>query len=149
MLAHKAQHEGVICVEAIAGQTPDQLDRNMIPGCTYCSPQVASVGLTEEAATKAGFETKVGRFPLIGNGKAVVLGETEGMVKTVFDAGNGRLLGAHLVGPDVTELIHGFVIAMNLETTEEALINSIFPHPTLSESMRESVLSADGRVIHI
>ena len=149
MLAHKAEHEGVICVEAIAGQTPHPLEREKIPGCTYGSPQIASVGLTEKAAKDAGYNVKVGRFPLIGNGKAVVLGETDGTIKTVFDAAAGRLLGAHLVGPDVTELIQGFVIAMNLETTEAELIKAVFPHPTLSEAMHESVLSAFGRVIHI
>ncbi len=149
MLAHKAQHEGVVCVEAIAGGAPEPVDHAKIPACTYCTPQVASVGLTEKAARDQGTEIRVGRFPFIGNGKAVVLGETEGLAKTIFDAGTGRLLGAHLVGPEVTELIQGFVIAMNLETTEEELIRSVFPHPTLSESMHEAVLSAYGRVIHI
>jgi dihydrolipoamide dehydrogenase len=149
MLAHKAQHEGVVCVEAIAGGSPAPIDLGRIPACTYCSPQVASVGLTEKAAREEGREIRVGRFPFIGNGKAVALGETDGLAKTVFDAASGRLIGAHLVGPEVTELIQGFVIAMNLETTEAELINTVFPHPTLSESMHEAVLSAFGRVIHI
>jgi dihydrolipoamide dehydrogenase len=149
MLAHKAQHEGVVCVEAIVGGSPAPIDLGRIPACTYCSPQVASVGLTEKAAREEGREIRVGRFPFIGNGKAVALGETDGLAKTVFDAASGRLIGAHLVGPEVTELIQGFVIAMNLETTEAELIHTVFPHPTLSESMHEAVLSAFGRVIHI
>lgn len=149
LLAHKAEHEGILCVEAIAGLNPRPLDRAKIPGCTYCFPQVASVGLTEAKARESGREIKVGNFPFVGNGKAMALGEPEGFVKTVFDARSGRLLGAHLVGAEVTELIQGFVIAMNLETTEEELIHAIFPHPTLSEAMHESVLSAYGRVIHI
>ena len=148
MLAHKAEHEGVICVEAIAGGHPHQMDKAKIPGCTYCHPQVASVGLTEAKAKEAGYEVKVGRFPFLGNGKAIALGEPEGMVKTVFDAATGQLLGAHMVGAEVTELIQGFVIAMNLETTEEELIDAVFPHPTLSEMMHESVMDAFGRVIH-
>jgi dihydrolipoyl dehydrogenase len=148
MLAHKAEHEGVICVEAIKGLPVHALDRAMIPGCTYCQPQVASVGLTEAKAKEAGFEIRVGRFPFIGNGKAIALGEPEGLVKTIFDAKTGRLLGAHMVGAEVTELIQGFVIAMNCETTEEELIQTIFPHPTLSEMMHESVLDAYGRVLH-
>jgi dihydrolipoamide dehydrogenase len=148
MLAHKAEHEGVICVEAIKGLHPHPMDKLMIPGCTYCSPQIASVGLTEAKAKEAGFEVKVGRFPFIGNGKAIALGEPDGLVKTIFDAKAGRLLGAHMVGAEVTELIQGFVVAMNCETTEEELINSVFPHPTLSETMHESVLDAYGRVIH-
>ena len=148
MLAHKAEHEGVICVETIKGLATHALDRAMIPGCTYCQPQIASVGLTEGKATEAGYKLKVGRFPFVGNGKAIALGEPEGMVKTIFDAGTGRLLGAHMVGAEVTELIQGFVVAMNLETTEEDLINAVFPHPTLSETMHESVLDAYGRVIH-
>jgi dihydrolipoamide dehydrogenase len=148
MLAHKAEHEGVICVEAIKGLHPHPMDKLMIPGCTYCSPQIASVGLTEAKAKEAGFEVKVGRFPFIGNGKAIALGEPDGLVKTIFDAKTGRLLGAHMVGAEVTELIQGFVVAMNCETTEEELINSVFPHPTLSETMHESVLDAFGRVIH-
>jgi dihydrolipoamide dehydrogenase len=149
MLAHKAEHEGVICVEAIAGKKPHPMDKAKIPGCTYCHPQIASVGLTEKKAKEAGMEVRVGRFPFIGNGKAIALGEPEGLTKVIFDAKTGQLLGAHLVGAEVTELIQGFVIAMNLETTEEELIHSVFPHPTLSETMHESVLSAYGRVIHI
>jgi dihydrolipoamide dehydrogenase len=148
MLAHKAEHEGVVCVEAIAGLKPHTMDKNKIPGCTYCQPQVASVGLTEAKAKEAGRKVKVGRFPFIGNGKAIALGEPEGIVKTVFDAETGELLGAHLAGAEVTELIQGFVIAMNLETTEAELIHAVFPHPTLSETMHESVLDAYGRVIH-
>jgi dihydrolipoamide dehydrogenase len=148
MLAHKAEHEGVICVEAIKGLHPHPMDKLMIPGCTYCSPQIASVGLTEAKAKEAGFEVKIGRFPFIGNGKAIALGEPDGLVKTIFDAKTGRILGAHMVGAEVTELIQGFVVAMNCETTEEELINSVFPHPTLSEMMHESVLDAYGRVIH-
>ncbi|WP_131117488.1 dihydrolipoyl dehydrogenase [Lichenihabitans psoromatis] len=148
MLAHKAEHEGVICVETIKGMHTHALDRAMIPGCTYCLPQIASVGLTEAKAKEAGFDLKVGRFPFVGNGKAIALGEPEGMVKTIFDAKTGQLLGAHMVGAEVTELIQGFVVAMNLETTEEDLINAVFPHPTLSETMHESVLDAYGRVIH-
>jgi dihydrolipoamide dehydrogenase len=149
MLAHKAEHEGVICVEGIAGKHPHAMDRGMIPGCTYCHPQVASVGLTEAKAKEAGFAVKVGRFPFIGNGKAIALGEPEGLVKTVFDAKTGRLLGAHMVGAEVTELIQGYVVAMTLETTEEDLMHAVFPHPTLSEMMHESVLDAYGRVIHM
>jgi len=149
MLAHKAEHEGVICVEAIKGLDPHPLDKAMIPGCTYCSPQVASVGLTENRAKAQGFDIKIGRFPFIGNGKAIALGEPDGLAKTIFDAKTGKLLGAHMVGAEVTELIQGFVVAMNCETTEAELINTIFPHPTLSETMHESVLDAFGRVIHI
>ncbi len=149
MLAHKAEHEGVICVEAIAGGDPHPLERNMVPGCTYCNPQIASVGLTEEKAKAAGYQLKVGRFPFIGNGKAIALGEPEGLTKTIFDAVTGRLLGAHMIGAEVTELIHGFVVAMNCETTEAELMHTIFPHPTLSETMHESVLDAYGRAIHI
>ncbi|KPL51341.1 dihydrolipoyl dehydrogenase [Prosthecomicrobium hirschii] len=149
MLAHKAEHEGVICVEAIAGKHVHPMDKAKIPGCTYCHPQVASVGLTEAKAKAAGYEVKVGRFPFIGNGKAIALGEPDGLVKTVFDKKTGRLLGAHMVGAEVTELIQGFVIAMNLETTEEDLIHTVFPHPTLSEMMHESVLDSEGRAIHI
>tara|TARA_R110002124_G_scaffold67647_6_gene183623 strand:- start:7232 stop:8671 length:1440 start_codon:yes stop_codon:yes gene_type:complete len=148
MLAHKAEHEGVICVEAIAGKKPHPMDKKMIPGCTYCNPQVASVGLTEEAAKEAGYKVKVGRFSFIGNGKAIALGEPDGMVKTVFDEKTGQLLGAHMVGAEVTELIQGYVVAMNLETTEEELMHAVFPHPTLSEMMHESVLDAYGRAIH-
>ena len=149
MLAHKASHEGVVCVEAIAGRHPHAMDKLKIPGCTYCNPQIASVGLTEARAKDAGHEVKVGRFPFIGNGKAIALGEPDGLVKTVFDARTGQLLGAHMVGAEVTELIQGFVVAMNLETTEEELIDSVFPHPTISETMHESVLDAYGRVIHV
>ncbi|HZM07675.1 MAG TPA: dihydrolipoyl dehydrogenase, partial [Methylocella sp.] len=149
MLAHKAEHEGVICVEAIKGLDPHPLDKTMIPGCTYCNPQIASVGLTEAKAKELGFDVKIGRFPFIGNGKAIALGEPDGLVKTIFDAKTGKLLGAHMVGAEVTELIQGFVIAMNCETTEAELINAIFPHPTLSETMHESVLDAYGRVIHM
>jgi dihydrolipoamide dehydrogenase len=148
MLAHKAEHEGVICVEAIAGQKPHAMDKLKIPGCTYCNPQIASVGLTEKKARDAGYDVRVGKFPFIGNGKAIALGEPEGLVKTIFDRKTGQLLGAHMVGAEVTELIQGFVVAMNLETTEEELIQSVFPHPTLSEMMHESVLAAYGRVIH-
>jgi dihydrolipoamide dehydrogenase len=148
MLAHKAEHEGAICVEAIKGLHPHAMDKLMIPGCTYCQPQVASVGLTEAKAKEQGLQLKIGRFPFIGNGKAIALGEPDGLVKTIFDAKTGKLLGAHMVGAEVTELIQGFVIAMNLETTEAELMNSVFPHPTLSEMMHESVLDAYGRVIH-
>ncbi len=149
MLAHKAEHEGVVCVEAIKGLKPHPMDKRLIPGCTYCSPQVASVGLTEAAAKEAGYETRVGRFPFIGNGKAIALGELEGMVKVVFDKKTGAMLGAHMVGAEVTELIQGYVVAMNLETTEEELMHTIFPHPTLSEMMKEAVLDAYGRVLNI
>ena len=148
MLAHKAEHEGTICVEAIAGLHPHPIDKAMIPGCTYCQPQVASVGMTEAKAKEAGFNVKVGRFPFIGNGKAIALGEPDGLVKTIFDADTGKLLGAHMVGAEVTELIQGYVIAMNMETTEEELMHTIFPHPTLSEMMHESVLDAYGQVLH-
>jgi dihydrolipoamide dehydrogenase len=149
MLAHKAEHEGVICVETIAGKKPHGLDKLKIPGCTYCSPQIASVGLTEKKAKEAGYEVNVGRFPFIANGKAIALGEPEGLAKTIFDKKTGQLLGAHLVGAEVTELIQGFVVAMNLETTEEELIQAVFPHPTISETMHESVLNAYGRAIHV
>ena len=148
MLAHKAEHEGTICVEAIAGKNPHVMDKAMIPGCTYCQPQIASVGMTEAKAKEAGFTLKIGRFPFIGNGKAIALGEPDGMVKTIFDAKTGKLLGAHMVGAEVTELIQGYVVAMNLESTEEELMHTIFPHPTLSEMMHESVLDAYGQVIH-
>ncbi|HEY5797505.1 MAG TPA: dihydrolipoyl dehydrogenase [Bosea sp. (in: a-proteobacteria)] len=148
MLAHKAEHEAVICVEAIKGLHPHPMDKNMIPGCTYCHPQIASVGLTEAKAKAAGHELKVGRFPFVANGKAVALGEDSGLVKTIFDAKTGKLLGAHMVGAEVTELIQGFVVAMNLETTEEELMHTIFPHPTLSETMKESVLDAYGKVLN-
>jgi dihydrolipoamide dehydrogenase len=149
MLAHKAEHEGVICVEKIKGLDAHPMNKEQIPGCTYCHPQVASVGLTEAKARAAGFELKIGRFPFLANGKAIALGEDQGLVKTVFDAKTGRLIGAHLVGAEVTELIQGFVVAMGLETTEEELIHTVFPHPTLSEMMHESVLDAFGRVIHM
>jgi dihydrolipoamide dehydrogenase len=149
MLAHKAEHEGVACVEAIAGLSAHALDKARIPACTYALPQIASVGLTEEQAKSAGFTLKIGRFSLRANGKAIALGEPEGLIKTVFDAKSGRLLGAHLIGAEATELVQGFVIAMNLETTEEELMRTIFPHPTVSEAMHESVLDAYGRAIHI
>jgi dihydrolipoamide dehydrogenase len=149
-LAHKAMHEGVICVERIAGlNTAHPLDTRNIPGCTYCRPQVASVGLTERKAKEAGYQLRVGRFPFIGNGKAIALGEPEGLVKTVFDAKTGELLGAHMIGAEVTELIQGYTIAKTLETTEQELMRTIFPHPTLSEMMHESVLDAFGQVLHI
>ena len=148
MLAHKAEHEGVICIEGIKGLNVHPMDKLKIPGCTYCHPQVASVGLTEAKAKEQGYTTKVGRFSFIGNGKAIALGEPEGMVKTVFDAKTGKLLGAHMIGAEVTELIQGYVVAMTLETTEEDLMHTVFPHPTLSEMMHESVLDAYGRVIH-
>ncbi|MDP6430098.1 MAG: FAD-dependent oxidoreductase, partial [Rhodospirillales bacterium] len=148
-LAHKASHEGIICVEKIAGiEGVHPLDTSRIPGCTYCHPQVASVGLSEAAAVEAGFEVRIGRFPFAGNGKAIALGEAEGLVKTVFDAKTGELLGAHMVGAEVTELIQGYAIAKTLETTEAELMHTIFPHPTLSEMMHEAVLDAYGRVIH-
>lgn len=149
MLAHKAEHEAVICVEKIAGQHPHPLDKAKVPGCTYCHPQVASVGLTEAKAKEAGRDIRVGRFPFVANGKAVALGEDQGLVKTIFDKKTGELLGAHMVGAEVTELIEGFVVAMNLETTEEELMHTIFPHPTLSEMMKESVLDAYGRALNI
>jgi dihydrolipoamide dehydrogenase len=149
MLAHKAEHEGVICVETIKGLHAHAMDKAKIPGCTYCNPQIASVGLTEAKAKEQGFDVRVGRFPFIGNGKAIALGEPEGLVKTIFDKKTGQLLGAHMIGAEVTELIQGYVIAMNLETTEEELIHAVFPHPTLSETMHESVMDAYGRVIHI
>jgi dihydrolipoamide dehydrogenase len=149
MLAHKAEHEGVICVEKIAGlPNVHPMDKNMIPGCTYCNPQVASVGLTEAKAKEQGKDIRVGRFQFAANGKAIALGEDQGIVKTIFDKKTGQLLGAHLVGAEVTELIQGFVVAMNLETTEEELMHTIFPHPTLSEMMKESVLDAYGRVLN-
>ena len=147
-LAHKASHEGVMVAELIAGGHPHPIKPNSIAGCTYCHPQVASVGLTEEKAKAAGHTVKVGRFPFIGNGKAIALGEPEGLVKTIFDAKTGELLGAHMVGAEVTELIQGYVIGRSLETTEEDLMNTVFPHPTLSEMMHESVLDAYGRALH-
>ncbi|MEG8025208.1 dihydrolipoyl dehydrogenase [Sphingomonas aurantiaca] len=147
-LAHKASHEGIIAVEKIAGGSPHQMDKANIPGCTYSRPQVASVGMTEAKAKEAGYELKVGKFPFIGNGKAIALGEAEGFVKTVFDAKTGELLGAHMVGAEVTELIQGYVVARQLETTEAELMETVFAHPTLSEMMHESVLGAYGRSIH-
>jgi len=148
-LAHKASHEGVICVEKIAGvKGVNPLDTNNIPGCTYCRPQVASVGMTEAAAKAAGHVVKVGRFPFLGNGKAMALGEAEGLVKTVFDAKTGELLGAHMIGAEVTEMIQGYTIARNLESTEAELMHTVFPHPTLSEMMHESVLDAYGQAVH-
>ncbi len=148
-LAHKASHEGVMVAELIAGGHPHPIKPGSIAGCTYCHPQVASVGMTEAGAKVAGHEVRVGRFPFIGNGKAIALGETEGMVKTVFDAKTGELLGAHMIGAEVTELIQGYVIGRQLETTEADLMNTVFPHPTLSEMMHESVLDAYGRALHI
>ena len=148
-LAHKASHEGVMVAEHIAGQHVHPIKPGSIAGCTYCNPQVASVGLTEEKAKAAGHEVKVGKFPFIGNGKAVAMGEAEGLVKTVFDAKTGELLGAHMVGAEVTEMIQGYVISRQLETTEEDLMHTVFPHPTMSEMMHESVLAAYGRALHI
>ena len=154
-LAHKASHEGVTAAEAIAKELgnknvhPHPLDRNNIPGCTYCHPQIASVGLTEAKAKEAGYEVKAGTFPFIGNGKAIALGEAEGFTKTVFDAKTGELLGAHMVGAEVTEMIQGFVVGKTLETTEAELMQTVFPHPTISESMHESVLASYGRALHI
>ena len=152
MLAHKAEHEGVICVEAIKGGQGahvQPLDKRLIPGCTYCAPQIASVGLTEAAAKEKKLDIRVGRFPFVGNGKAIALGEDQGLVKVIFDKKTGQLLGAHMVGAEVTELIQGYVVAMNLETTEEELMHTVFPHPTLSEMMKEAVLDAYGRVLHM
>ncbi len=148
-LAHKASHEGVMVAELIAGRHPHPLRPGSIAGCTYCNPQVASIGLTEARAKESGFEVRVGRFPFIGNGKAIALGESEGFVKTVFDAKTGELLGAHMVGAEVTELIQGYVVGRSLETTEGELMETVFPHPTLSEMMHESVLDAYGRALHI
>jgi dihydrolipoamide dehydrogenase len=148
MLAHKAEHEGVICVEAIKGMNPHAMDKSLIPGCTYCHPQVASVGLTEAKAKEAGKDIRVGRFPFVANGKAIAQGEDQGMVKVIFDKKTGQLLGAHMVGAEVVEMIQGFVVAMNLETTEEELFHTIFPHPTISETMKEAVLDAYGRVLN-
>jgi dihydrolipoamide dehydrogenase len=148
-LAHKASHEGIICVEKIAGEKDvHPLNTLRIPGCTYCHPQIASVGLTEAAAKEQGYEVKVGKFPFIGNGKAIALGEPEGLVKTVFDAKTGEMLGAHMIGAEVTELIQGYAVGMTLETTEAELMETVFPHPTLSEMMHEAVLDAYGRTIH-
>jgi dihydrolipoamide dehydrogenase len=149
MLAHKAEHEGVICIEAIRGLKPHPMDKLLIPGCTYCHPQIASVGLTEAKAKEAGRDIRVGRFPFAGNGKAIALGEDQGLVKVIFDKTTGQLLGAHMIGAEVTELIQGYVVAMNLETTEQELMHTIFPHPTLSEMMKEAVLDAYGRVLNM
>jgi len=149
MLAHKAEHEGVVCVEAIKGLKPHSIDKVKIPGCTYCAPQIASVGLTEDAAKEKKLDIRVGRFPFLGNGKAIALGEDQGLVKVIFDKATGQLVGAHMVGAEVTELIQGYVVAMNLETTEEELMHTIFPHPTLSEMMKEAVLDAYGRVLNM
>jgi dihydrolipoamide dehydrogenase len=149
LLAHKAEHEGIICVEAIKGLNPDPMDKKLIPGCTYCSPQIASVGLTEQSAREKKLDIRVGHFPFIGNGKAIALGEDQGVVKVIFDKKAGQLLGAHMVGAEVTELIQGYVIAMNLETTEEELMHTVFPHPTLSEMMGEAVRDAYGMVLNI
>jgi len=154
-LAHKASHEGVTAAESIAKELgnkdvhPHGLDRNNIPGCTYCHPQIASVGMTEEKAKEAGYTVKAGTFPFIGNGKAIALGEPEGFVKTVFDAKTGELLGAHMIGAEVTEMIQGYVVGKTLETTEAELMQTVFPHPTISEAMHESVLAAYARAIHI
>ncbi|MFT5797128.1 MAG: dihydrolipoamide dehydrogenase [Candidatus Azotimanducaceae bacterium] len=148
-LAHKASHEGVMVADLIAGKHAHPVKPETIAGCTYCNPQVASVGYTEAKAKELGYEIKVGRFPFIGNGKAIALGEAEGLVKTIFDAKTGELLGAHMIGAEVTELIQGYVIGRQLETTEEDLMNTVFPHPTLSEMMHESVLDAYDRVIHM
>ncbi len=148
-LAHKASHEGIICVEKIAGlKQVHPLGAGLVPGCTYCRPQVASVGMTESAARDAGHEIRVGRFPFVGNGKAIAMGDEQGLVKTIFDEKTGELLGAHMVGPEVTELIQGYAIARSLEVTEAELMQTVFPHPTLSEAMHESVLDAFDRAIH-
>ena len=149
MLAHKAEHEGVICVEAIKGLHPHPMDKNLIPGCTYCNPQIASVGLTEAKAREGKRDIRVGKFPFVGNVKAIALGEDQGLVKVIFDNKTGALIGAHMVGAEVTELIQGYVVAMNLETTEEELMHTIFPHPTISETMKEAVLDAYGRALNI
>ena len=149
MLAHKAENEGVVCIEAIKGLHPHPMNKQMIPGCTYCVPQVASVGLTEQACKDKKLDIRVGRFPFVGNCKAIALGEDQGLVKVIFDKKTGQLLGAHMVGAEVTELIQGYVVAMNLETTEEELMHTIFPHPTLSEMMKEAVLDAYGRVLNM
>ena len=149
MLAHKAEQEGVVCVEAIKGLHPHPMNKLMIPGCTYCSPQIASVGLTEQAAKEKKIDIRVGHFPFVGNGKAIAMGEDQGLVKVIFDKKTGQLLGAHMIGAEVTELIQGYVVAMNLETTEQELMHTIFPHPTLSEMMKEAVLDAYGRALNI
>ena len=147
-LAHKASHEGIICVEKLAGEKDACHRRGAVPGCTYCRPQVASVGMTEAAARDAGHDIRVGRFPMLANGKAIALGDDQGLIKTIFDKKTGELLGAHMVGPEVTELIQGYAVARTLEATEAELMQTIFPHPTLSEAMHESVLDAYGRAIH-
>src|SRR5436853_284559 len=149
LLAHKAEHEGVICIEAIKGLKPHPVDKRLIPGCTYCSPQIASVGLTEQAAKDKKLDIRVGRFPFVGNGKAIALGEDSGLVKVIFDKATGALLGAHMVGAEVTELIQGYVVAMNLETTEAELMHTVFPQPTLSEMLEQAVLDACGRVLNM
>jgi dihydrolipoamide dehydrogenase len=149
MLAHKAEHEGVVCIEAIKGLHPHPMNKLMIAGCTYCTPQIASVGLTEQACKDKGLDIRVGRFPFVGNGKAIALGDDQGLVKVIFDKKSGQLLGAHMVGAEVTELIQGYVVAMNLETTEIELMDTVFPHPTLSETMHESVLDAYGRALNM
>jgi dihydrolipoamide dehydrogenase len=148
-LAHKASHEGVVCVEAIAGEEPHPIVKERIPGCTYSHPQIASVGLTEARAKAEGREVRVGKFPFVGNGKAIALGEDQGLVKVVFDAETGELLGAHMIGAEVTELIQGYAVAMQAEVTEHELMETVFPHPTLSEMMHEAVLDAYGRVLHV
>ncbi|MFK7840370.1 MAG: dihydrolipoyl dehydrogenase, partial [Bdellovibrionales bacterium] len=148
-LAHKASHEGIICIEKIAGiKDVHPMKKSNIPGCTYCHPQVASVGLSEAAAKEAGYKVKVGRFPFMGNGKAIALGDAEGLIKTVFDEKTGELLGAHMIGAEVTELIQGFTIGKSAELTEAEFMHTVFPHPTLSEMMHESVLDAYGKAIH-
>jgi dihydrolipoamide dehydrogenase len=148
MLAHKAEHEGVVCIETIKGLHPHPLDKRLVPGCTYCNPQIASVGLTEAKAKDEGRDIRVGRFPFTANGKAMALGEDQGLVKVIFDTATGQLLGAHMIGAEVTELIQGYVVAMNLESTEQELMHTIFPHPTLSEMMKEAVLDAYGQVLN-
>ncbi|MDE0372240.1 MAG: dihydrolipoyl dehydrogenase, partial [Rhodospirillales bacterium] len=148
-LAHKASHEGIACVEGIAGMEAHPPDTSRIPACTYCRPQIASIGLTEAAAAAAGHDVKIGRFPFLANGKAIALGEAEGLMKTVFDGATGELLGAHMIGTEVTELIQGFAIARTMEATELDLMHTVFPHPTLSEMMHESTLQAFSRAIHI
>jgi dihydrolipoamide dehydrogenase len=147
-LAHKASHEGIIAVEGIVGEMPHPMNKERIPGCTYSHPQIASIGLSEAQAAER-CEIRVGRFPLLANGKAVAVNDTDGLIKTVFDAASGELLGAHMIGPGVTEMIQGFVVAIGLETTEADLMNTVFPHPTMSEAMHESVLSAYGRTINL
>jgi len=145
----EAEHEGIICIETIKGLPTHAMDKTKIPSCTYCQPQIASVGLTEARAKEQGFDVTVGRFPFAANGKAIALGEPEGLIKTIFDKNSGKLLGAHMIGAEVTELIQGYVVAMNLEATADDLIHTVFAHPTLSEVMHESVLDASGRAIHV